>query len=166
MTFNSTYHQVFKFPVKLFELARKFLKKNMSQWQLIWGQHMNHFQSRRVPTSQVWFNLHTAGLLSPITIAKKAFRFLYSLQLLKKDKKRSWQQIQMQTWVTEKCEKRTESSYWAAILMNFLRSCTLLLSWEQRHTSVITQNWISLNLLKNRSRFTVVFLTFCLPNVW
>lgn len=60
----------------------------------------------------------------------------------------------------------TMFAYWAAILMNFLRSCTRLLSWEHRHISVITQNWISLNLRRNRSRFTVVFLMFCLPKVW
>lgn len=110
-------------------------------------------------TSQVWFNLHTAGLLSPMMMAKKAFRFLYSLQL--------WS-----VSLVNRCCKihrknkqvLTGLTYWAAILRNFLRSCTLLLSCVHRHTSVITQNWISLNLLRNRSRFTVVFFRFCLPN--
>lgn len=57
-------------------------------------------------------------------------------------------------------------TYWAAILIYFFNSCTRLLSWEQRQISVTTQNWISLNLLKNRSRFAVVFLKLCLPKVW
>lgn len=60
---------------------------------------------------------------------------------------------------------KKRSTHWAATLMNFLRSCTLLLSCEHRHISVTTQNWISLNLLRNRSRFTVVLLAFCFPNV-
>lgn len=57
-------------------------------------------------------------------------------------------------------------TYWAAILIYFFSSCTRLLSWEQRQISVTTQNWISLNLLKNKSRFAVVFLKLCLPKVW
>ena len=58
------------------------------------------------------------------------------------------------------------NTYWAAILINFFKSWTRLLGWEQRQISVTTQNWISLNLLRNKSKFAVVFLKWCLPNVW
>lgn len=57
-------------------------------------------------------------------------------------------------------------THWAAILMNFLRSCTRLPSWAQRHTSVTTHSCTSLNLLRNKSRLAVVFLKLCRPNVW
>lgn len=83
--FILTYHQVFKFPIKLSELVGKFLWKQIKlMFNLRSGQ--NNFDCRQVLTSQVWFSLHTAGLLSPIVIAKKAFKFLYSLQLWQKKK--------------------------------------------------------------------------------
>lgn len=58
------------------------------------------------------------------------------------------------------------ATHCAAILMNFLRSCTLLLSWLHRQTSVTTHSWTWLNLCRNRSRLAVVLLKFCRPKVW
>lgn len=47
-----------------------------------------HHDCEQTHTSQVWLSLLTAGLLSPITTAKKPFTFLYSLQLWQKTRKR------------------------------------------------------------------------------
>lgn len=71
-----TCHQVLKLPVKLPELAGKFLWAGQLKAELGFT-HESLFQTS-VPrlTSQVMFNLHTAGLLSPIVTAKKPFRFL------------------------------------------------------------------------------------------
>lgn len=61
--------------------------------------------------------------------------------------------------------KMEPKTHCAAILMNFLRSWTRLLSVGHKQTSVTTQSWTSLNLRRNRSRLAVVFLKCCRPNV-
>lgn len=99
-------------------------------------------------------------------MAKNEFRFLNSRQL--------W--ANTQAGPSSSCDR--PSMHWcvaagggvathcAAILMNFLRSCTLLLSWLHRQTSVTTHSWTWLNRRRNRSRLAVVLLKFCRPKVW
>lgn len=92
--------------------------------------------------SHVNESLDIAMLLKPITMAQKAFKFWYSLQL------------KYRTLLS-----KTENlflTYYAANLMNFLRTATLLLKLLVMQISVITQNCNSLNLLRNMSKLAVI----------
>ena len=57
-------------------------------------------------------------------------------------------------------------TYCAAILMNFLRSCTRLPTFWARTISVTTQYWISLKRRRNMSRLAVMAWKLCRPNTW
>lgn len=105
-------------------------------------------------------------------MAKNEFRFLNSRQLWTNRHTQDIRGTQLKlsssscsVWETLH-RSPAGPTHWAAILMNFLRSWTLLLSCPQRQTSVTTHSWTWLNLRRNRSRLAVVLLKLCRPNVW
>ena len=57
-------------------------------------------------------------------------------------------------------------TYYAAILMSFLSSCTRLLRFDVRHISVTTQNWTALKRWRNTLRSAVMRPNLYRPNTW
>lgn len=144
--YDATYHHIFKFSIKLLELGGELLQGKEQ------GDVSGVLQKQQNPppprvwiiaefTSHVWLSLLTAGLLIPMMMAKKEFRFLNSRQL--------WANPQSDQTHGSRCCVTADGArvcvcvcetHCAAILMNFLRSCTLLLSWLHRQTSVTTHS--------------------------
>lgn len=82
---EATHHHVLKLSVELLKLGGQFLPKNSRKNH---NNANNDTTGRQQPsaaetrfTSHVWLNLLTAGLLIPIMMAKKEFKFLNSRQL-------------------------------------------------------------------------------------